>query len=172
LRFALPALHLFLTDIEESRMKTLAIAATLTALLAGCGPDIDIQPPAAPATAQPPTGQPGKVVTTPSGLMIEDLTAGSGPVAAPGQQVAVHYTGWLTDNTKFDSSRDRGEPFVFALGARQVIPGWDEGVAGMKVGGQRKLIIPPHLGYGAQGAGGAIPPDATLVFEVELLGIK
>ncbi len=110
-------------------------------------------------------------IKTPSGLVIEELVAGSGPVAAAGQKVKVHYTGWLTDGKKFDSSKDRGEPFVFPLGRGQVIRGWDEGVAGMKVGGKRKLTIPPSLGYGARGAGGVIPPNATLVFEVELLSV-
>jgi FKBP-type peptidyl-prolyl cis-trans isomerase len=109
--------------------------------------------------------------TTTSGLIIEDVTVGDGAVAAPGQPVKVHYTGWLTDGTKFDSSKDRGDPFVFPLGGGRVIKGWDEGVQGMKVGGTRKLTIPPALGYGARGAGGVIPPNATLVFEVELLGV-
>jgi FKBP-type peptidyl-prolyl cis-trans isomerase FkpA len=108
---------------------------------------------------------------TPSGLGIEEILAGEGDVAAAGQRVTVHYTGWLTDGSKFDSSRDRNDPFEFWLGKGQVIRGWDEGVQGMKVGGTRKLTIPPQLGYGARGAGGVIPPDATLVFEVELLGI-
>jgi FKBP-type peptidyl-prolyl cis-trans isomerase FkpA len=109
--------------------------------------------------------------TTATGLVIEELTVGAGEAAAAGQRVTVHYTGWLTDGTKFDSSKDRGEPFVFPLGARRVIAGWDEGVQGMRVGGLRKLTIPPALGYGARGAGGIIPPNATLVFEVELLGV-
>src|SRR5215467_9908502 len=109
--------------------------------------------------------------TTPSGLTVEDVVVGDGTLAVAGQRVTVHYTGWLTDGTKFDSSKDRGDPFVFPLGAGHVIKGWDEGVQGMKVGGTRKLTIPPDLGYGARGAGGVIPPDATLVFEVELLGI-
>ena len=108
-------------------------------------------------------------IKTPSGLVIEELVAGGGAAAAAGQRVSVHYTGWLTDGKKFDSSRARGEPFVFPLGRGQVIRGWDEGVAGMKVGGKRKLTIPPALGYGARGAGGVIPPNATLMFEVELL---
>ena len=114
--------------------------------------------------------------TTPSGLKIEDVTVGTGAAAAAGQKVKVHYTGWLTDGVikgrKFDSSKDRGDPFVFPLGQGHVIKGWDEGVAGMKVGGKRKLTIPPQLGYGARGAGGVIPPNATLVFEVELLDVK
>jgi FKBP-type peptidyl-prolyl cis-trans isomerase FkpA len=108
-------------------------------------------------------------VTTPSGLIIEDLTVGDGDEARTGQYVTVHYTGWLTNGSKFDSSKDRNDPFSFPLGARHVIAGWDEGVQGMKVGGVRKLTIPPELGYGKRGAGGVIPPDATLVFEVELL---
>jgi FKBP-type peptidyl-prolyl cis-trans isomerase FkpA len=110
-------------------------------------------------------------ITTASGLIIEDLTVGDGAEAKAGQYVSVHYTGWLTDGAKFDSSKDRNEPFEFPLAARWVIAGWDEGVQGMKVGGVRKLTIPPELGYGARGAGGVIPPNATLVFEVELLAI-
>jgi len=109
--------------------------------------------------------------TTPSGLIIDDIVVGNGAAAAAGQKVKVHYTGWLTNGTKFDSSKDRNDPFVFPLGAGNVIKGWDEGVQGMKVGGKRKLTIPPALGYGARGAGGVIPPNATLVFEVELLGV-
>ncbi len=109
--------------------------------------------------------------TTASGLVIEDVVVGEGDEACAGQRVSVHYTGWLTNGSKFDSSKDRNEPFEFALGARHVIAGWDEGVQGMKIGGTRKLTIPPELGYGARGAGGVIPPNATLVFEVELLGL-
>ena len=113
--------------------------------------------------------------TTASGLQYEDTTVGNGAEAAKGQQVAVHYTGWLYNDgvqgAKFDSSRDRNDPFIFGLGASMVIKGWDEGVQGMKVGGQRTLIIPAALGYGARGAGGVIPPNATLKFDVELLNI-
>lgn len=105
-------------------------------------------------------------------LQIEDLEVGTGDEAVAGQQVSVHYTGWLTNGTKFDSSVDRGQPFEFPLGGGRVIQGWDQGVAGMKVGGKRRLTIPPHLAYGQGGAGGGlIPPNATLVFEVELLGV-
>jgi FKBP-type peptidyl-prolyl cis-trans isomerase len=107
-----------------------------------------------------------------SELIIEDLTVGEGATAAAGQSVSVHYTGWLTNGQKFDSSVDRNDPFEFNLGMGQVIPGWDQGVAGMQVGGKRKLTIPPELAYGSRGAGGVIPPNATLVFEVELLGIR
>jgi FKBP-type peptidyl-prolyl cis-trans isomerase FkpA len=115
------------------------------------------------------------MITTPSGLQYEDTVVGSGATATAGQRVSVHYTGWLFDNgakgRKFDSSKDRGQPFSFPLGAGHVIGGWDEGVQGMQVGGTRVLVIPPQLGYGARGAGGVIPPNATLMFEVELLGV-
>ena len=117
------------------------------------------------------------MITTPSGLQYDDTVTGDGATASAGQNVSVHYTGWLHDpaqadgrGRKFDSSNDRGQPFRFALGAGQVIGGWDEGVQGMKIGGTRVLLIPPQLGYGARGAGGVIPPNATLVFEVDLLG--
>jgi peptidylprolyl isomerase len=122
------------------------------------------------ATAQETT------VTTPSGLKIEDTKVGDGASPATGQTCIMHYTGWLYQNgqkgSKFDSSVDRGEPFEFPIGTGRVIKGWDEGVASMKVGGKRTLIIPPELGYGARGAGGVIPPNATLIFDVELLGIR
>lgn len=115
------------------------------------------------------------MITTPSGLQYDDTVVGSGATATAGQRVSVHYTGWLYENgtkgRKFDSSKDRGQPFAFPLGAGHVIGGWDEGVQGMQVGGTRVLVIPPQLGYGARGAGGVIPPNATLMFEVELLGV-
>ncbi len=107
-----------------------------------------------------------------SGLEIEDQIVGDGEEAVAGQTVEVHYTGWLTDGTKFDSSHDRDQTFSFKLGGSQVIAGWDQGVAGMKIGGARKLTIPADLGYGERGAGGVIPPNATLVFKVELIGLS
>jgi peptidylprolyl isomerase len=119
---------------------------------------------------------PGKAMTTASGLQIIDTTVGTGAMPTPGQICVVHYTGWLYENgnkgRKFDSSLDRNNPLEFPVGQRRVIAGWDEGVASMKVGGKRTLIIPPELGYGARGAGGVIPPNATLIFDVELLDVK
>jgi len=128
------------------------------------------------ATPTPASAEPqGKTMTTASGLQITDSKVGSGATPKTGQTCVMHYTGWLYENgakgKKFDSSVDRGQPFEFAIGRKQVIAGWDEGVATMKVGGKRTLIIPPSLGYGAQGVG-PIPPNATLIFEVELLGVK
>jgi peptidylprolyl isomerase len=118
----------------------------------------------------------GKPMTTPSGLQIIDSKVGTGASPKTGQTCVMHYTGWLYENgakgKKFDSSVDRGQPFEFPIGTHRVIPGWDEGVATMKVGGKRTLIIPPQLGYGERGGGGVIPPNATLIFDVELLGIK
>ena len=114
----------------------------------------------------------GQTVTTPSGLRYSDVVVGTGPSPRQGQTVTVHYTGWLTNGSKFDSSRDRREPFQFPLGMGKVIKGWDEGVASMKVGGRRKLTIPSNLGYGPGGMPPVIPPNATLVFDVELLGVQ
>jgi FKBP-type peptidyl-prolyl cis-trans isomerase len=126
-----------------------------------------------PAMAQ---GAQGKMSELPSGLKYTDSKVGDGAAATAGHKVSVHYTGWLDNKgekgKKFDSSLDRGQPFGFTLGAQQVIKGWDEGVAGMKVGGKRTLVIPPELGYGARGAGGVIPPNATLIFDVELLKVE
>jgi len=135
---------------------------------------------ATPALAQTPTTQrDSKLDATPNALQKIDVKQGTGAEATPGKSVVVHYTGWLYDTSqpdshgaKFDSSRDRNDPFRFPLGGGQVIKGWDEGVAGMKVGGQRTLVIPPQMGYGARGAGGVIPPNATLIFDVELLDVK
>jgi peptidylprolyl isomerase len=127
-----------------------------------------------PTTASAQTA--GKTMTTPSGLQIIDSKVGTGATPKPGQTCVMHYTGWLYEDgkkgKKFDSSGDRNEPFEFPIGQRKVIAGWDEGVASMKVGGKRTLIIPPALGYGARGAGGVIPPNATLIFDVELLDVK
>ena len=150
-----------------------ALVLTLFAVLGvafGCGNSNKSNTSSAPSTSSPMkvNGQP---TTTPSGLQYWDIVVGTGATAAPGSTVKVHYSGFLTTGQKFDSSRDRGEPFSFPLGQGQVIKGWDEGVAGMKVGGQRQLRIPPQLGYGAAGAGGAIPPNATLIFDVELLEV-
>lgn len=143
-------------------LKTIAFAAALA--LAAVG------------TSTAAMAQAGKTMTTPSGLQITDSKVGTGATPKTGQTCVMHYTGWLYVNgakgQKFDSSVDRGQPFEFPIGTRRVIAGWDEGVASMKVGGKRTLIIPPELGYGARGAGGVIPPNATLIFEVELLDVK
>ncbi len=145
--------------VSRGTFMALAIAAAVAGMAAS----------ADPARAQP-------VTTTSTGLGIIDTKVGTGPSPKPGQTVVVHYTGWLYEGgkrgKKFDSSVDRGQPFEFPLGKGQVIAGWDQGVATMKVGGKRTLIIPPSLGYGANGAGGVIPPNATLIFDVELLGVK
>jgi len=147
------------TDVKLSRRYTLAAALALFATGA--------------STA---TAQTGKAMTTPTGLQITDTKVGAGATPKTGQTCVMHYTGWLYQNgakgQKFDSSVDRGQPFEFPIGQKRVIAGWDEGVATMKVGGKRTLIIPPELGYGARGAGGVIPPNATLIFEVELLDVK
>ena len=146
-----------------------AIAAlALVTALAGVGAAMAPTPVAAQAAEA--------TTTTPSGLKITDSKVGAGATPKPGQICVMHYTGWLYEGgakgKKFDSSLDRGQPFEFPIGQRRVIAGWDEGVATMKVGGKRTLIIPPELGYGARGAGGVIPPNATLIFDVELLDVK
>jgi peptidylprolyl isomerase len=144
----------------------LALAAALTCAAVVAAPTFD------PATAQ----TAGRPTTTSSGLQIIDAVVGTGASPQTGQTLSMHYTGWLYENgqkgRKFDSSVDRGQPFEFPIGVGRVIKGWDEGVASMKVGGKRTLIIPPDLGYGARGAGGVIPPNATLMFDVELISIK
>lgn len=150
----------------EPRVSALA-ALALAAALAGT---------AAVAPTMTSAQTTGKTMTTSTGLKITDSKVGTGASPQPGQICVMHYTGWLYENgvkgKKFDSSVDRGQPFEFSIGRGQVIGGWDQGVATMKVGGKRTLIIPPELGYGARGAGGVIPPNATLMFDVELLGVK
>ncbi len=150
---------------------------TLSALLTGAAfALLAFSAPADEKTVAPEKKKESKMKTTPSGLQYEDTQEGTGASPKTGQTCVMHYTGWLWENgakgKKFDSSVDRGQPFEFPLGQGRVIKGWDEGVATMKIGGKRTLLIPPGLGYGARGAGGAIPPNATLLFEVELLGVK
>ena len=154
-------------------MKRLCLALSIFALptALGAAPTAHHTPAAHAMHAKPATSRGPKTVTLPDGLKFVDSVVGSGPVAKDGQKVKVHYTGTLTSGLKFDSSRDRNEPFEFTLGAHQVIAGWDEGVKGMRVGGKRTLTIPSTLGYGEQGAGGTIPPNATLIFDIELLGL-
>ena len=153
-------------------MKT-PISSLIAALtLVACTSSETPSAPPVTTTAAAPANASNAPRTTTSGLIIETLATGSGPAAKSGDKVSVHYTGWLTNGTKFDSSRDRNEPFKFHLGAGQVIPGWDEGVAGMQSGGKRRLTVPAHLAYGPRGAGGVIPPNAVLIFEVELLAIQ
>lgn len=150
-------------------MRRLLVATVAAGALSLAAPTLraaDNGAPTAPAKTS------GKPTTTKSGLKYWELKKGTGATAKSGDSVKVHYTGWLTDGKKFDSSLDRGSPFEFKLGAGMVIKGWDEGVAGMKVGGKRQLRIPAELGYGERGAGGAIPPNAELVFDVELLGVN
>ena len=138
----------------------------------GCGSSNPTNPNLSDPANGPTVVSDSKYKTTTSGLKYFDLTAGTGAVATAGQVVTVHYEGWLQTGQKFDSSRDRGQPFVFGLGAGQVIRGWDEGVAGIRIGGKRQLVLPPTLAYGANGAPPVIPPNATLIFEVEVLGAE
>jgi peptidylprolyl isomerase len=151
-------------NIHRAMVTAFAVTAMLTAAA--------LTAPVSPAMAQ----AKGKIMTTASGLKIEDTQVGTGDTPKPGQICVMHYTGWLYENgakgKKFDSSVDRNEPFQFPIGKGRVIAGWDEGVSSMQVGGKRTLIIPPELGYGARGAGSVIPPNATLIFDVELLGVK
>jgi FKBP-type peptidyl-prolyl cis-trans isomerase len=145
----------------------LLVLMAIVGMASGCGGSSSSK-----SSGSGPTSVSGQPTTTASGLQYWDTVVGTGATAVSGTTVKVHYTGWLTTGAKFDSSRDRGEPFSFSLGAGQVIKGWDEGVAGMKVGGKRQLRIPPELGYGASGAGADIPPNATLIFDVELLDVS
>lgn len=169
-------------DVQKRRIIIIAIVALVAVLAIGYGMQEDDTP---SSTAETPSGDENAAVTDTTSetgdapvvddvteLVVEDLVEGTGDEAVAGNTVSVHYTGWLTDGTKFDSSLDRGQPFQFTLGQGSVIRGWDVGVEGMKVGGTRRLTIPPDMGYGASGAGGVIPPNATLVFEVELLAVQ
>ena len=158
---------------------TFCLAMLAVVALAGCqqGKPGETAPPPSASPAIPPSAQsaaPGaREVTTPSGLKYQDLVVGDGAMAEPGNQVEVHYTGWLTNGTKFDTSLDPGgRPYAFTLGAGMVIPGWDEGVKGLRVGGRRRLTIPPDLAYGERGSPPVIPANSTLVFEVELVSVK
>ena len=160
-----------------NRLVILAMFATVALMAAQTSKSSAQKSTAAPkAAATPKTSGPtpvtGKPQTTLSGVEYWDIKVGTGATAVAGKKLSMHYTGWLTDGKKFDSSFDRGEPFEFTLGKGQVIKGWDEGVAGMKVGGKRQLKIPPAAGYGARGAGNVIPPNATLIFDVELVAVK
>lgn len=163
-----------MTQISISKLAVFcgAIALAGSVVFSGCTKNGGNEKAQTASTSSSPNNM--TTSTAPSnteGLKIEELKVGTGAEATPGKTVTVHYTGWLTNGTKFDSSVDRGQPFKFHLGGGQVIQGWDKGVAGMKVGGKRKLTIPPELGYGARGVG-PIPPNSTLVFEVELLGVE
>lgn len=149
------------------KLLVLFLFITAVAIAACSEKDAKTSAEAKPAAA----AAPASAVTTSSGLSYVDIVAGNGLQPTSGKPVKVHYTGWLENGTKFDSSVDRGEPFIFTVGVGEVIPGWDEGVMTMKVGGKRRLIVPSQLGYGAAGAGGVIPPNATLIFEVELLDV-
>jgi FKBP-type peptidyl-prolyl cis-trans isomerase FkpA len=161
-----------------------ACAALLVLTGAACGNASDADRPGQAAVPEQPASSEvaptyapaldvdiARMTRTASGLHVEDVQEGSGRAAAPGDIIVVHYTGWLADGTRFDSSRDSDTPYTLAIGTGEVIPGWDEGIPGMQVGGVRRLVIPPSLAYGNQGAGGVIPPGATLIFEVELLEI-
>jgi len=155
----------------QQSSKSSATETSATTSTSGSATAVNPAASAAP-TESAPSAAGGAVTTTASGLKIEDLVVGTGATAENGKTVSVHYTGWLTDHTKFDSSYDRGQPLPVTLGQGQVIRGWEEGLIGMKVGGKRRLTIPPDLGYGSRGAGGVIPPNATLIFEVELVDVK
>lgn len=156
-------------------MKRIVLLLAAALLVAGCagskGPSASGDA-AAPAPAADAAAPKPKIHKLPSGLVYEDLVVGNGTMADPGLTVSVQYTGWLTNGTKFDSSSDHGRPYTFVLGTGAVIAGWDQGIKGMRLGGKRKLTIPPDMGYGAAGNGERIPPNSTLVFEVELVGVQ
>jgi peptidylprolyl isomerase len=163
-------LHETLEEIVRTVEKLIVAALLMVAVaIPACAQKETMQVDGGAPQLQKSESASSKMITTPSGLAYEDVVVGTGPSPKTGRMVKVHYTGTLQDGTKFDSSVDRGQPFAFIIGVGQVIPGWDEGVMGMKVGGKRKLVIPPQLGYGDAGAGGVIPPNATLLFDVELL---
>ena len=158
--------------MNKQRLVLFPVIFVVLGFASGCGnsekPSVSNPHASSPSGPTTVNGQP---TTTASGLQYWDIVVGTGDTAVPGKPVSVHYTGWLSNGVKFDSSLDRGKPFVFPLGEGQVIKGWDEGVAGMKAGGKRQLRIPPALGYGDDGTGGVIPPKATLIFDVELLEV-
>lgn len=166
--------------MKAKRLFPLALVLSTCVLTAACNEKSSASAPAAASTpAATVAEKPAETAAPITQLVKNDVKVGEGAEATAGKIVAVHYTGWLYDpkaadkhGEKFDSSRDRGEPFLFPLGGGSVIPGWDTGVVGMKVGGQRTLIIPPEMGYGAHGAGGVIPPNATLIFDVELVNVQ
>ena len=156
-------------QMTKRKLIVLPVIFAVLGLAFGCGSsEKSTVSTSSPSSPEKVSGQP---TTTPSGLQYWDISVGTGATAVSGKAVSVHYTGWLANGTKFDSSLDRGQPFVFTLGEGQVIKGWDEGIAGMKVGGKRQLRIPPALAYGDSGANGMIPPNATLIFDVQLLGV-
>jgi FKBP-type peptidyl-prolyl cis-trans isomerase len=159
--------------LHRQKLILLPIIFAILGLASGCGKSENSTTSNPPGASSPssPTKVTGQPTTTASGLQYWDIVVGTGDTAVPGKPVSVQYTGWLASGVKFDSSLDRGKPFVFTLGEGQVIKGWDEGVVGMKAGGKRQLRIPPALGYGDSGAGGVIPPNATLIFDVELLEV-
>jgi FKBP-type peptidyl-prolyl cis-trans isomerase len=165
-----PALRMF--DLIAESPVRIALPLAVAFLLAACSLDDFRSRPLNPPIARELAVNEDALTTTPSGLRYQDVTEGDGAEARAGDTVSVHYTGWLTDGSQFDGSRGRGAPLTFQLGAGRVIAGWEEGVAGMKVGGSRKLVVPAQLGYGARGFPPVIPPNATLVFDIELLGIK
>jgi FKBP-type peptidyl-prolyl cis-trans isomerase FkpA len=169
-RFAIPAAMLILAlagcqNEKASTPSTSSTPETTTDTASGAAPAMTEESPAAPAPA-------ADEVSLPGGLKVQDIVVGTGEEAKDGMPVSVDYTGWLTDGTKFDSSLDRGQPYRFTLGRGAVIKGWDQGVKGMRVGGKRRLTIPPNLAYGEKGFSSLIPPNATLVFEVQLVGVN